>query len=138
VVAVAQVDKGQGVRSGDRLAVGFTSHLKFGQLRERRAVSGGCGHVAGTIQEGDWLRLYLGLDQGGHFVADFPQSFLRLDRPMTDDGSEGVTGPILLVIAAVMVATLAAWRMVRSRRDLPATLPLPMPLPDQAELRSAA
>ncbi len=78
-IAVSIVEKGAGVRSGDRIYVRFTSPKSLAQIRTERLVSD-CGDRKIDPLPGEWMRIYTRLNEDFEYVADHPSSFL-LDRP---------------------------------------------------------
>jgi hypothetical protein len=114
-VTVRQVEKGAGVRPGDRLLVAFTSPWTLDQLRRYRGGGGDCGDRQYLPVPGDLFRLYTTPDKAGGFVADHPQSFFAFESMTTRGEPERTSGVAWLLVAACLMAAAAGRWMRRPR-----------------------
>jgi hypothetical protein len=140
-IRVETVEKGRGIRAGERMAVGFSSHWPILKLADVRVTSQGCGGDYSVPPiPGETARIYLTRTPGGEFVADFDTSFFsignfrdsegRLLRPKAPESSalpasSALPGLIVVVVSvlgvAVPFAVVHRRRSWRKAKIVPAT-----------------
>lgn len=117
-IAVSIVEKGAGVRSGDRIYVRFTSPKSLAQIRTERLVSD-CGDRKIDPLPGEWMRIYTRLNEDFEYVADHPSCFFSIGRKDPAEASKSVTDLIdlraALTITFALVIGFVAGFFVRAR-----------------------
>ena len=126
-IEVSSVEKGDGVAPGSRIFVHFQSARNKHQMLTERLGSS-CGNYKIDPIPGEFLRLYMKLNEDYDFVADYPDCFFYT-RPKKPE--KAVLWPIIVqgstsfALIATGIAIGWGWRSRRPHRivsEMPASL----------------
>jgi hypothetical protein len=122
-IAVANVEKGEGIVPGSWIYIHFSSPRTQEQLESER-ISSGCGDERLDPRPGEDLRVYFRLNENYEYVADYPRCFFYIGRSEPKQGLGTLLASSRNLVVGMMVAFsavvgFAAGAVLRSTRRGP-------------------